>query len=125
MVRANEPPAILLVDDEELVRRTMARALARYFPEVLTAANQTEAEQMLEHREVTHVICDWNLGEGHPKGTEIVPLWRERWPSITHAVIFSGTAPADIGEQLPGVDGVVDKADGLEPLLEALGRTGG
>jgi len=119
----NEPRATLalLVDDHELVRRTMARALTKYFPEVLTAANQTEAEQMLEHREVTHVICDWNLGENHPKGNELVPLWRDRWPSISRAVIFTGTAPEDIATA-PAIDGIVDKADGLEALLEALNR---
>lgn len=99
----------------------MARALGRHFSEVLTAADRTEAELVLEQHAITHLVCDWNLGEDYPRGTELVPLWRERWPSITKAVIFSGTSPEDITTSSM-IDAVVDKTQGLEVLLEALGR---
>jgi len=113
--------SVLVVDDHGLVRETLARALRRHFFEVLTAADREEAERALEHHTVTHLVCDWNLGKDHPRGTELVPLWRERWPSITSAVIFSGAFPGDITIS-PMIDGVVDKAQGLEALLEALDR---
>jgi DNA-binding NarL/FixJ family response regulator len=111
---------VLVVDDQPLVSRSLSRMLKRYFDEILIASTATEADQLLERHSVTHLISDCYLGDGLPLGVDLVPGWRRRCPTITKAVVFSGT---DLrGHEIPPeVDQVVQKGIDRDELLEALG----
>ena len=54
---------LLVVDDEPGICRNMARLLGGCFDCVHTATSQSEAERVLREERITHLICDYNLGE--------------------------------------------------------------
>ena len=54
----------LVVDDKVLVTKAVARVLGRRFETVLTANTPQEAELHLSTHHVTHLLCDFILGEG-------------------------------------------------------------
>lgn len=107
----------LVVDDEPLVQNTVVRMLRQSFDEVLTAINPAEADEVLEERSISHLVCDCNLGHGLPLGTELVPGWRALYPSIERVVVFTG---ADLTKVPPEVDAVVLKPGRKGELLRAL-----
>jgi DNA-binding NtrC family response regulator len=116
------PDAIaLLVDDHEGVLRSVSRALEGHFHLVLTATNQEEAEKHLESNRVTHVVCDYDLGEGQPRGTTLLSNWRGQYPGIQRALILTGTQPSTLPPAPIGVDEVLDKMCSREVLLSKLG----
>jgi len=115
---------LLIVDDHAIVRETMSELLCFCFDEVLVAANPYEAEPLLAERDVTHLLCDNEFGEGHPLGVAVIPRWRKRFPTIERAILFTGTAVGDV-EQLPGVDRVVLKPAQCETLISTLAGTQG
>jgi CheY-like chemotaxis protein len=115
--------AVLVVDDSDQICRMMKRRLAPFFEKVFTAADPKEATRILEEHEVTHVLCDFDLGtgvgEGDATGYLFVTLWRREFSNIERAVIFTGADPGRLARP-EEVDAVVCKADGPEAAVEAL-----
>ena len=115
--------AVLVVDDSDQICRMMKRRLTPFFEKVFTAADPKEATRILEEHEVTHVLCDFDLGAGTGAGDAtgylFVMLWRREFPNVERAVIFTG---GDMGSQQrpEEVDAVVCKADGPQAAVEAL-----
>src|SRR6188508_1541966 len=64
---SSSPDAVLIVDDEEPVRRTFREWLegAKLGVEVLTAADAESALNIANERPVDLAILDWNLGAGN------------------------------------------------------------
>jgi CheY-like chemotaxis protein len=86
-----QPVSVLIIDDEEIVCRTLGRLLRRYADAVYTAPNKAEALRVLEdHPPVSILVCDFNLGENEPTGIALVESLRQRYSSIEHAVIYTG-----------------------------------
>jgi CheY-like chemotaxis protein len=110
---------VLVVDDEPKVCTMLRRALGPSFDKVLTATSCSEADILLKDGCVTHLVCDYCLGAGQPLGTDSVASWRETYPSITRAVLFSGSAPESIVPP-PEVDAVVSKLTSTKDLLRIL-----
>lgn len=111
---------VLAVDDDEMVLKSFRRILALDFDEVHVAASPAEAEEVLRAHPVTHLMCDFDLGEGLPVGTELITAWRGRYPGIAHAVIVSGSLASQI-TPTPGVDAVLSKPVSLSELTSAFG----
>jgi ActR/RegA family two-component response regulator len=110
------PSTVLVVEDEELVREVVVRALSFYGHTVVTAASCSEA---LKHPGPFHVgIFDIRLGDGC--GIELAAeLLRQG--RVARAIFYTGGAdPARITRAVD-LGTVVSKGDGLEPLLRALG----
>ena len=84
------PASVLVVDDDEVVCRTLKRILRRCADVVYTASNKAEALSILDEHLVSILVCDFNLGENEPKGTTLTEQLRHLYPSIYHAVIFTG-----------------------------------
>jgi CheY-like chemotaxis protein len=102
----------LIVDDEPLFCRAMSRLLGPAFDEVHTATNPDEAEQLLEEHPITHLVCDYRLGQGFPPGTVFVTRWRKLYTSIQRAVLVTGAY--DLYSNIPPeVDSV--RVKGIEP----------
>ncbi|MFO8074042.1 MAG: response regulator [Polyangia bacterium] len=115
---------LLVVDDESTVCRVLRRMLSPLVDELLTAENVADAEAILEARSVTHLLCDHLLGPHQPKGMDAASRWRERYPSISTAVILTG-ARMDELEPSAGIDAVISKVVDAEQLAGALGLGGG
>lgn len=103
---------VLVVDDEPVFCRAMERLLGRSFEAVLVAETPAEAEQLLEANPVTHLVCDYRLGRSLPPGTVYVAKWRERYPGICRAVVFTGALDYYV-KGAEGVDAV--RAKGIDP----------
>jgi two-component system, response regulator PdtaR len=88
----NDPPVVLLVEDEPLVRMTAADELEEAGFQVLEAANADIAIALLEARsdEVQVVFTDVNM-PGSMDGLELAEQVHRRWPHIL-LLISSGYA---------------------------------
>ncbi|MCP4601296.1 MAG: hypothetical protein GY847_12360 [Proteobacteria bacterium] len=112
---------LLVVDDDENISKALKRLLGRKFHEIVTAQNSGEAVLLLETRSVTHLVCDYWLGNGEPLGIDLVPAWRMKYPSIERAVIFTGNEINSIPVPF-GVDEILSKSVESTPLINALGN---
>ena len=111
---------ILVVDDHEGTARATARVLRMRFDTVHVAYSAAEAEEILAREPVTAVLCDHNLGKGLPTGVELIPKWREQYPEIARAVLYSGSLREEI-DLPPEVDLYLAKVATMEQILGALG----
>jgi len=111
---------VLVVDDSAFVLKSVARILSRTFEQVLTAASPDEAEVQLAGQAVTHVVCDQVLGRDLPRGTDLVPEWRTRFPSIRRAIILTGSPLAEV-PTVDGVDAILGKPGSANEIFEGLG----
>jgi CheY-like chemotaxis protein len=114
-----EKTTLLVVDDEELICRVLLRDFKNRFDKVLFATRLEEAERILESGEVTDLVCDYNLGEAVPRGTELLEKWRKAYPQIERAVIYTGTDTSKI-TPAEWIDSTVSKDMPLHCLLSAL-----
>jgi len=114
-----EKTTLLVVDDEELICRVLLRDFKNRFDKVLFATRLEEAERILESGEVTDLVCDYNLGEAVPRGTELLEKWRKAYPQIERAVIYTGTDTTKIAPA-EWIDSTVSKDLPLRCLLNAL-----
>jgi len=81
--------ALLIVDDEEPVRRTLSRTLGADGYRVLTAVSGEEALTTLEHEAVAMVITDHKMAG--ISGVDLLKQVHERWPD-TLRVVLTGHA---------------------------------
>lgn len=118
--RASEPLAgevVLLVDDEDVVRRTLVRLLERIGVEVLGAADGANALLLLDaHPEVSAAIVD--LSMPGMSGEELLQRIRAARVDLP-VLILSGHAPRKEGV-LATANRVLQKPIGLLDLREAL-----
>jgi CheY-like chemotaxis protein len=104
VIRAEmQRPAILVIDDEPMVRRTVARLLERAGYEVHQAANGLEAMELVRDRHFDAAICDLHLG-----ATSGASLCEQIWlvaPELAgHIIVSSGDLTGE------GVDELVQRA---------------
>ena len=116
MTSGPQNDTLLVVDDEPRICKHIARMLEKSFDSVHTATSQSEAEQVLGEERVTHLICDYNLGDDSPLGTELISEWRGRFPSIGLAVLFTASAVFQV-KILPGVDKVFFKTRDIPEMI--------
>ena len=85
---------VLVVDDEPLVRRTIARALGRVGIRVLECDSITEARRIMESDAVLHVLLtDLSLRDGD--GTTLAAEARARVPPLS-VIYASGHAMSEL-----------------------------
>ena len=53
----------LIVDDDEQIVRMMKRRMISYFDEVITCTTPQSVTETLRDRPITHLICDYHLGD--------------------------------------------------------------
>lgn len=82
-------PRVLVVDDEPLVARGLARVLSAS-AEVTHALNATEALMLLERSAFDTVLSDYNMPERN--GLSLLEEVATRWPTIKR-VLHSGSIP--------------------------------
>ncbi len=90
---------ILVVDDEQLVRWFMHRALTKSGHEVITASDIFEASEMLGNEKIDIVFVDLRMSEGN--GTELLARLEHLNPR-PHAVVCSAFITSDMEEEFRG-----------------------
>lgn len=91
-------PAILIVEDDPIIRWSGADTLAEAGFEVLEAANADDALTLLEtHGAVSVLFTDIDM-PGNIDGLELARIAAHRWPCI-HIIVASGQTHA---RRMPG-----------------------
>ncbi len=111
-------PLILIVDDELLIRESLADALGACGYETLTAAEGEEALGLYETREVAAVVTDMYMGGSD--GFVLINALRARRERVP-IIVMSGGQP-ELAKTL-GADAMLTKPfsmQQLERLLETL-----
>jgi PAS domain S-box-containing protein len=115
--------AVLVVDDEEVVREVAAAVLAERGRPVLTAASGSEAQQVLAERvgEVGLVLLDLTMPGPSPE--ETVERIRTLHPGVA-ILLTSGYTESAVGERLEelGVAGFLQKPWSTGELAELVDR---
>lgn len=120
---------ILVVDDEAVLRRVIARVLERSGYEVTVAGSASDAEALLdEGTDPDLVLCDVSLCGVH--GADAVRSFRERCPGIP-AILMSGSDPHEVdrggeeGEELPFLAKPFEPAELVDRIREILDASEG
>lgn len=110
---------ILLVEDDEVFSRVMARALSHRDYEVSHAANKDEALLLIDNTPFDHVILDLNLG-GHTSLGLIAPF-KQKNPS-SRILILTGYASITTAVEAIklGADNYLAKPADADEILGAL-----
>jgi CheY-like chemotaxis protein len=89
MAEESRPPAILIVDDEPLIRLVAVETITKAGFEVIEAASADEAIQILERRSDIRVIFTDIQMPGSMDGLKLAHAVHERWPPIK-IIVTSG-----------------------------------
>ncbi len=111
-------PLILIVDDELLIRESLADALNESGYETLTAAAGEEALELYETRNVDAIVTDMYMGGSD--GFVLINALRMRGETVP-IIVMSGGAP-ELAKEL-GADATLTKPfrpQQLERLLDKL-----
>lgn len=74
------PDTILLIDDEEQLRKLLSRVISLEGITVIEANTLKSASHILSHHAVDAVLCDVRLPDGN--GVDFVKVIKDRYPSI-------------------------------------------
>jgi CheY-like chemotaxis protein len=98
----NQPPLVLVVEDEPLMRMNVADALQSEGLEVIELANGDDALRVIESRsDVRAIFTDINM-PGAIDGLRLVKLIKEAWPDIAIFVATGRPDPALVSKLPPG-----------------------
>ncbi len=114
-------PSVLVVDDEEPIRRLLTRWLAGWGYDAKEAANADDAIVMMTAQPAEIILCDVNMPVHD--GIWLAEQVRGRWPQT--AVIMASSAQDMETVMRMRKQGVVDyvtKPFGREMLRQALNR---
>jgi CheY-like chemotaxis protein len=111
---------ILLIDDEESVRRVFKAALEQAGYHVLTAEDGKHGLRLLEHQSVDLILVDIFMPE--MDGLELIPVVRKTRPAIKIIAISGGSErmnQLDIAKHL-GAHDTLKKPFSIQELLDAI-----
>lgn len=117
--------SLLLVDDEEVLLRALARALRRRGFDVVTAADGVEALEVFEqHRDsISLVLLDLDLPELH--GGDVLKAIRRTAPDVPVVIVSGAVEGARKAAAMnDGASHVLTKPFSVATLLETLGTFG-
>jgi len=119
--QSKAPETILVVDDDEGVRRVMSRYLTRQNYEVALAASGEEALTILAQRPVSCMLLDINMpGQ---RGTDILPAILDAHPTLAVIMVTGLTdGPTAAWCMRAGVVDYLTKPLNLDHLGVAVGR---
>ena len=112
---------ILVVDDEDLLRKTLSRLLTHLGHTVAEARHGQEAIELLEHAEAPFHITLLDLNMPGLDSTEVVPALKALDPSC-RIILTSGRYDMDLVGRLKGLGAFtfLAKPFGLEDLAKAI-----
>ena len=114
----NDKASILIVDDEEIVRRSHLRSLAGMGCHAEAAADGNEALQVMERRPFDVVLLDLRMPG--LDGMEVLRAIKTRWPD-SEVVVITGYPSIESAKEAVrlGAQNYIAKPVGPEDLLQA------
>ena len=114
-------PSVLVVDDEEAIRRLLTRWLADWGYDAKEAANAEDAIVMMTAQPAEIILCDVNMPVHD--GVWLAEQVRGRWPQ-TAVIMASGAQDMETVMRMrkQGAVDYVTKPFGREMLRQALQR---
>ena len=109
-----EQQVVLVIEDEEAIRRLVQETLADEGYEVLAAADAPEAFEVLQSQTVSLILLDLLLAS--TDGEAFAASYLERTEDPAPIVLL--TAREDDGERPPGVVAYLQKPFDLDDLLQ-------
>ncbi|MBU2575237.1 MAG: response regulator [Elusimicrobia bacterium] len=108
---------ILVVDDEELVRNYVTRALLSRGYDVITAVDGASAVAIIEKEDFDLAICDLKMPD--LRGEEVIRRLKVRRP-LTSVIVITGSVSDISNPILPmlSVDGFLIKPFGINEVRE-------
>lgn len=121
----NQPPLVVVVEDDDTLRKLLEIALTHQDYAVVTAANVQEAESALEQwggESLVLVISDINLTQGclNQDGYELYRRWRERCPHLPYLLISADPTNRSLPEIRNGDVPFMEKPFRIGALLDHL-----
>ncbi|MFN8634881.1 MAG: GAF domain-containing protein [Chloroflexota bacterium] len=111
---------ILIVDDEDALRRMLTRILMQDGHTVVAAASADEALTQMEQQRFDVVLSDHGLGLGM-NGLELATAIRDRWPGTRFILVTGWGGTIDPEEVRPmGVEAVIGKPYRAPELRERI-----
>lgn len=84
-MKSREEPLVLVVDDEDLIRRWLRESLSHVGYRVETASRGADALRQVEHADPAVVLLDLRLPDGD--GIQLIPKLREIDPDIVVVIV--------------------------------------
>lgn len=81
---------ILIVDDDPMARRALARTLSDDDFEVVQASNPTDGLEILAKNDVQVVLSDFHMGR--EKGSTFLSIVEQRHPNVVRILLTSDTS---------------------------------
>lgn len=115
---------VLVVDDEDLVRNYVRRALASRGWEVLEARNGAEALQYSGRADLSAAVCDLKMPD--IRGEEVVKAFKAARPDLP-VIVITGSVSNITMPIVPGVEiqGFLIKPFGIDEIRDLLARVTG
>lgn len=88
------PERLLIVEDDELVQRSLARFFSKFFDPQVVATAREAFESLRGHRSWVGAVIDWKLPD--QDGIELLAQVREDWPILPVLVVTAHVDPACI-----------------------------
>jgi CheY-like chemotaxis protein len=108
---------VLVVEDNDRIRGAEAEALSSCGYDVLTAANASEALNLLASSRVGVLVTDIRL-PGRVDGIALARSVKQRWPDIKIVIVGGDVDQFDPSDLYPIVDGMLQKPFKIEELQE-------
>jgi DNA-binding response OmpR family regulator len=108
---------VLVVEDNDRIRGAEAEALSSCGYDVLTAANASEALNLLASSRVGVLVTDIRL-PGRVDGIALARSVKQRWPDIKIVIVGGDVDQFDPSDLYPIVDDMLQKPFKIEELQE-------
>jgi two-component system, OmpR family, response regulator MprA len=117
---------LLVVDDDEQIRRSLATALGRVGFEVTAVHDAAPAVRLAPDEHFDLVVADYHMQSG--PGTDVVRCFKQRWGARVFCVILTGAGDVGSGDadelrahcRAAGADAVLLKPVPLAELRSTL-----
>ena len=115
---------VLVVDDEDLVRNAVRRALASRGWDVLEARNGTEALAHSGRQDLDALVCDLKMPD--MRGEEVIKTFKTARPSLP-VIVITGSVSSVAMPIVPGVEiqGFLIKPFGIDEIRDLLKKVTG
>lgn len=115
---------VLIVDDEDLVRNYVRRALASRGWDITEARNGTEALALTGRDDLSAVICDLKMPD--MRGEEVIKAFKTARPSLP-VIVITGSVSNIATPIVPGVEvqGFLIKPFGINEIRDLLDKVTG
>ena len=116
---------LLVVDDDDIFRESLCRAMERRGFATLGAANVADAQALARHRSVDYAVIDLKLGS--TSGLDLVPVLREAHPDCRIVMLtgYGNIATAVAAIKAGAVDYLAKPADADDVEAALLARNSG